>query len=164
MIILLLILAFTLWILGIWGCFNPVLPGPVLAWISLLVLFFMPEPLTLHASWLIVAGLFTIVVLILDFIIPGKMLKRKGGSKEAIRGANIGVWVGMFFGPFGVMFGPPIGAIIGELITNKPINQAIRSGIFAGLSFLLSTGVKLMLCLGFGFFLFRTLWIAVFRI
>lgn len=111
---ILYILAFIAVLLGLLGSFLPILPGPPLAWLGLLCLYFIPESgitsreLTLHGA--VMAG-----ITVLDYYIPIWGTKQFGGSQAGVRGATIGLVLGLFFAPLGLILGPFIGALLGEL-------------------------------------------------
>lgn len=146
--------ALLLWLLGVAGCFLPILPGPLLAYASLWIFVFLPEPFSISWPWLVFWGFFTGLVMLLDFILPGILVKRFKGSKAAIRGANWGAVVGLFFGPPGILLGPLVGAMLGELSQQPSLNKALSSGLAAFFAFFLGTGIKLMVAVGIGIHLF----------
>lgn len=97
-------------------------------------------------SWLIVFGVVTLAITILDYILPAYMTKRFGGTKAGERGAMAGVIVGMFLGPLGVILGPFFGAVIAELIYDKENKErAFKSGLGSFASFFVGTGIKMLL-------------------
>jgi len=127
----LLILGIILILLGIIGCLAPVLPGPPISYLGLIML---------HVSRF---GQFSIVVTILDYIVPIWGTRKFGGSKYGIRGATVGLIIGLFLGPVGIILGPLIGAIVGELIFKDDMNYAIKAGFGSLLGFLTGIGLKL---------------------
>lgn len=144
----LIILAIIFAIAGIVGSVVPGIPGPPLSWIGMLMVYFAgrvgdkPDPMTLACLliWLAV----TIIVSILDYIIPSKVTRLTGGHKAASTGALIGLFAGMFLTPVGVIAGSLIGAFLGELlVTNKGVWSAFKAGIGAFLGFMLGIGLKL---------------------
>lgn len=132
---LLIILAVILLILGIVGSLLPVLPGPPLSWLGLLLLKFIPS-VNQHLSWTIVVsvGLFTLLVFVLDNLLPVWSTRKMGGSRVVVWGAGIGFVVGFWFGPLGIIFGPFAGALIAGLISGSHIKAALKhaSGAFVG--------------------------------
>ena len=132
---LIIALAIILLIVGIVGSVLPVLPGPPLSWLGLLILKFVPS-VSHRLSWnvIIVVGLLTLVVVILDNVLPIWSTKRIGGNKKVVWGAGIGFVAGFWFGPLGIILGPFVGALIGGLISGSHINQALKhaSGAFIG--------------------------------
>ncbi|HKJ78566.1 MAG TPA: DUF456 domain-containing protein, partial [Prolixibacteraceae bacterium] len=104
---------------GILGGLLPVLPGPPLSYIGLLCLHFTNEH-AFTSKFLLFWAAITILVYILDFIIPAWGTKRFGGSRRGVWGSIIGLLIGLFFlGPVGIIIGPFAGAVIGELSTGK---------------------------------------------
>jgi len=92
----------------------------------------------------------TILILIIENVIPMWGTKKLGGSKAGIIGSTIGLFAGLFLltpitGPFSIIIGPFLGAMIGELITGKNFNIAMRSGFGSFIGFLAGTGLKLMI-------------------
>ncbi len=138
----LLILGIILMLIGIIGCLVPVLPGPPLSFLGLILLhaskFGNFAPITLIAL-----GAITVVVTILDYIVPIWGTKKFGGSKYGTRGATVGLIVGLFLGPVGIIIGPLLGAIVGELIFKDDMGYAIRAGFGSLLGFLTGIGLKL---------------------
>jgi uncharacterized protein YqgC (DUF456 family) len=140
--IALLILGIILMIIGIIGCLVPVLPGPPLSYLGLLLL---------HASRfgdftptiLIALAVVTVVVTILDYIVPVWGTKKFGGSKYGMRGATVGLIIGIFLGPAGIIIGPLFGAIVGELIFKDDMKYALKAGFGSLLGFLTGVGLKL---------------------
>lgn len=132
---LLITLAVILLIAGIAGSVLPILPGPPLSWLGLLILKFIPS-VSHQLSWslIIALGLFTLIVSILDNLLPIWSTKKNGGSKVVVWGAGLGFVAGFWFGPFGIIFGPFIGALIAGLISGSHIKSALKhaSGAFIG--------------------------------
>ncbi len=85
----------------------------------------------------------TIVVTLLDYIVPVWGTKKFGGSKYGTRGATVGLIIGLFLGPLGIIVGPFIGAFVGELIFKDDIRYALRAGFGSLLGFLTGIGLKL---------------------
>lgn len=132
---------------GLAGSILPVLPGPPLSYIALLVLHFSGYhefTSKFLISWLIV----TIVVVVLDYMIPIWGAKFSGGSKKGIWGATIGLIVGIiFFPPFGMILWSFIGAVVGEFLAGKEVGIALKAGIGTFIGFLAGTVAKLVVSL-----------------
>ena len=90
----------------------------------------------------------TIVVTILDYIIPAKFTRATGGTKAAERGSLIGTFVGLFFfPPMGILIGAFAGALVGEIVANgKDFPQALGPAFGAFLGFIFSTFLKIVVC------------------
>lgn len=122
----------------------PVLPGTVISYIGMLCVSFISyselSTLTL-ATW----GIVAVVVIVMDYVLPGYFSKKFGGTKAGVTGATIGTIAGIFFGPLGIIFGPFVGAVIGEMLAEKlTFNQALTVGFGSMLSFLVGTLFKLI--------------------
>lgn len=129
---------------GILGCVLPVIPGPPLSYLGLLLLHFT-EKYQFSPRFLIIWAVITGVVYALDYIIPAWGTKKFGGSKRGVWGSIIGLVIGLFFfPPFGIIIGPFVGAVVGELTVGKDSNAALKSGFGSFLGFLLGTLLKLI--------------------
>lgn len=146
-----------LMLLGILGSFLPVLPGPPLSYAGLLALQLLPEPAYSTRFLLIYAGL-TLLVTVIDYVVPVYGSKRLGASKYGIWGSTIGLIAGLFFfPPFGIIVGPFLGAVAGELIHGKNTYDALKSGLGAFLGFVTGTLLKLAFCLWLTYHFIRVL-------
>ena len=144
--VILAILAVLLIVVGIVGCIVPILPGVALAYVGYLCCYFCSfSDISTTSVWVYLA--LTIVVSIADYILPVYMTKVAGGSKAGERGARAGLIVGMLLGSIvGAIFGPFFGAVVGELIADpSDVKRAFKSGAGSFVSFLLGTGVKIIL-------------------
>lgn len=142
--ILLITLGIIMLLVGLAGCILPVLPGPPLTYIALLLLHFTKAH-EFSTRFLVIWAIVAIVVTIIDNVIPIWGTKKYGGSKKAIWGSMIGLLIGLFaFPPFGIIIGPFVGAVVGELIEGKETKDAIRSGFGAFMGFLGGTLLKLI--------------------
>ncbi|MCJ7447279.1 MAG: DUF456 domain-containing protein [Bacteroidales bacterium] len=138
----LLILGIVLMIIGIIGCLVPVLPGPPLSFLGLIALQGTRFG-DFNSTTLIILAAITIVVTILDYIVPIWGTKKFGGSKYGTRGATVGLIIGLFLGPVGIIVGPLLGAIVGELIFKDDMGYAVKAGFGSLLGFLTGIGLKL---------------------
>jgi uncharacterized protein YqgC (DUF456 family) len=154
----LLITSFCLLIIGILGSFLPILPGPPISWVGLLLLY-LTKGIAINYWVLGVTLCIALFVVVLDYIIPAKGTKRFGGSKYGVWGTNIGLVIGLFFPPIGFIIGAFIGALIGELIYDKQDqNRAFKAATGSFLGFLAGTFIKLVVCFAYlGLFL-RLVW------
>ncbi|TDN99907.1 DUF456 domain-containing protein [Sunxiuqinia elliptica] len=129
---------------GILGGVLPVLPGPPLSYVGLILLH-LTERYQFSTKFLVIWGIITVVVYLLDYFIPVWGTKKFGGSKRGVWGSIIGLLVGMFlFPPFGIIVGPFAGAVLGELSGGKQSKEALRSGFGSFVGFLVGTLLKLI--------------------
>ena len=145
---LLIVIGLILNIIGIVGVILPALPGIVLNYIALILLYIAKGEVEYNLRMLIVFGMLTLSVTLLDYILPLMGARKYGASRMGVWGAVIGMLVGiLFFPPFGIIFGLLIGAFLGELIAGKEQSQALRAGFATFLGSLTSMVVKLLLAI-----------------
>lgn len=140
-------LGFICIIVGLLGSFLPVLPGPSLSWVGLALLYF--TKVVPANYWILgIALLITIIISVLDYVIPAKGTKKFGGSSYGIWGTNIGLVIGIFVPiPFGFLIGPFVGALVGELIYDyKDHNRALKAAAGSFVGFLASSFMKFVIC------------------
>lgn len=149
--ILLYILSGICLLLGFAGCFLPILPGPPVAYVGLLLLQ-ATERVQFTVGQLVVWGVLVVVVQVLDYVTPILGTKYSGGSKWGNWGCVAGTIVGIFlFAPWGILLGPFVGALVGELLGGKTFDEAMKAGFGAFLGFLVSVVLKVGLC---GYFVY----------
>ncbi|MBO4434052.1 MAG: DUF456 domain-containing protein [Bacteroidales bacterium] len=143
------IIAIVLGIVGIIGSIVPGLPGPPVSWFGMLALYIWgggthaghPMTLTLLLVWLAI----TVIITILDYIVPSYFTKVTGGSKYGGIGAAIGLIGGMIFTPIGMILGALLGAFIAEFIfAQKDAGSSAKSALGAFLGFMCGMGMKLI--------------------
>ncbi len=145
MSVFLAILAILLGVIGLLGSVVPVLPGPPLSWIGLLIMSFTKY--ADMAAWFIILWLaVTVVVTLLDNFLPVLMTKKFGGSRQATIGTFAGIVLGMFiFPPWGMIIFPFFGALVGELVGNRSEGHvALRVAMGAFIAFIGGVGIKLV--------------------
>lgn len=132
-------------LIGILGCVLPVLPGVPLAYCGLLLLHATDK---VQFSWqfLVIWAVVTIIVQVLDSVVPIWGTKKFGGSKMGVWGSTIGLLVGLFFGPWGIVLGPFLGAVLFELIDGKNTRLALKAGWGSFVGLMTGTILKLICC------------------
>ena len=143
--IALLVIAFILMLIGIIGCIVPGLPGTPIAYVGLWIAQ-ATEYVDFSWKFLLIWGIVTIVISVLDYVVPAWGTKQFGGTKWGVWGSPIGVFVGLFAGPWGVILGPLVGAVIGELLGGKAAQEALRAGWGSFVGILFGTILKLIAC------------------
>lgn len=135
--------------LGLIGCVIPALPGPIFAFLAL-ILISIPGAWELYAVWLLVLlGVLAVATMILDNVLPAVSSKKAGAGKAGVWGSVVGMIAGSFvFPPFGTIIGAFVGALLGEMVFNKENKEPMKAalGVFKGtmlaiLMKLLVTGV-----------------------
>lgn len=148
--IVLIVLGLLLLLTGLVGCILPVLPGPPISYAGMILLWWARDWQAESFGWpaMIVLGLLTVIVTVLDFVVPAWGAKRYGASKSGVWLSVIGMLVGMvFFPPFGMLVGAFAGALAGELMAGRREGEAAKAawGVFIGT--MAGVGLKLAVSL-----------------
>ena len=146
------ILAVLAGIIGILGSVLPALPGPPLSWVGMLLLYFWGGTNShgdeMSLTILLVMLGVTILVSVLDYVIPSYLTRVTGGSKAAEWGTFIGMIFGIFvMPPWGMIIFSVLGAFLAEILfANKNGSEALKSALGSLLGFIVGTGLKLVAC------------------
>lgn len=142
--IVLIILGLLFALIGLVGCILPVIPGPPLSFFALIILSYAKNWEPFSSTFLIIMAGLTIVVTILDYVVPASGAKKYGASKLGIWGSIIGMLFGLFFfPPWGMLIGAIGGALAGELAAGKEVKKALRAGWGVFVGNMVSIGLKL---------------------
>ena len=142
--------------IGLLGVILPVLPGTIPSFGGMLCAYFV-QGSTITMTQLVVCGALSIIVVVLDYLLPGYFTKLFGGTKAGITGATIGTFVGFLFGIPGIILGPFFGAVIGEMVGSKTtLDNAINIGLGSMLSFLVGSGIKLIVGIYMMFYIIKS--------
>ncbi len=150
--ILWIFLSVVLMLIGFAGCILPVLPGPILCFAGLMVAQ-LTDWVNPSTSTLTILGVITVLVLILDNIVPIWGTKKFGGTSAGLWGSGIGLAVAVIvlpllgivlgpFGLFGVILGPLVGAYVGEKIGGTEDHVAVKAAFGSFVGFLAGTFLK----------------------
>lgn len=156
-LILLGILCLLLALAGIVGTVLPALPGPPLSWAGLLVAY-LSFPGYVSPTQLWTMAVLTVLAQVFDYVAPVWMTKAGGGSKAATTGSTVGLLLGLFFMPAGLIVGPILGAFVGEMMSSNRMGRALWVALLSFCSFVLTTGLKLVICLLMTFYSVMALW------
>ncbi|GIV36787.1 MAG: membrane protein [Cyclobacteriaceae bacterium] len=151
------VIALVLMITGLVGCIVPLLPGPPLSYLGLLVLQLRQEPpftLRFMLLWLAVV----VVVQVLDYVFPLLAARKFGGTRYGVWGCAAGLLAGFWFGPAGIVAGPFIGALAGELLYSGNTSQALRSAVGSFAGFVFSTLLKFITSGIMTWYVVKALW------
>ena len=152
-----LILGILFVLAGIVGSILPMLPGPPLSYVGLLIQQFKSEP-PYTVSFLVIWGVITIVVFVIDYVVPAYGTRKFGGTRYGMWGSTIGLLLGLFFVPWGIILGPFVGAFLGEMIASNKSNQAFRAAVGSFIGFIVGTLLKLIACVVMGWYLLAPVW------
>lgn len=158
-----IIVGILLIIVGFVGSVLPVLPGPPLAFVSLLLLVFVDNAKAKmgfnHYAWLIALGVITIFITAADYYMPIWGARKFGGTKAGSRGTTIGLLLAVVLavmtsglGAILIILGPFVGAYLGEKITGQTPQVALKSAKGSFLGFLVGTLMKVLLVTAIGIY------------
>jgi len=142
---------------GLLGCFLPILPGPPLAYASLLFAQLTDEK-HFTTNFLIVWGLIVVGVTALDYFIPPLATKKFGGTRYGIIGSTLGIIVGIFvFPPLGIIVFPFVFAFLAELIGGSENSVALKAAMGSFLGFVTGVLIKLTVTITIGYYFFTAI-------
>lgn len=160
--IALIVIAGICMLVALIGCVLPALPGPLLAYAGFLMLHFT-EAFEFETKHLVIATVLTALCIVLDYVMPSWCTKRFGGSKWGAWGSIVGLIAGLIFPiPGGFIVGTFLGAVVGELMSGRNNRDALKSGIGSFVGFILSTGLKLAVVIGFCWVYVKYVWSLLF--
>ncbi|MFB0564372.1 MAG: DUF456 domain-containing protein [Candidatus Aminicenantaceae bacterium] len=123
-------------VIGLIGCVVPGIAGPPFSFLALILLSFAKGWEPFSPEFLIGMAALTLVVTVLDYIVPAVGAKKLGASRYGFWGAIIGMIIGLIYAPpLGMIIGAFLGAIIGELLKGKSGFEALKAGwgVFIGI-------------------------------
>lgn len=131
-------------VVGLIGCFIPVLPGPTLNLISLVMLHFYAGASSVSLTLVGWMCLLVLIAMGMDNLLPIITARAGGSSRYGIIGASIGLLAGIFFfPPFGIVLGAFTGALAGEYYGQRSKSAAFKAGVATIVGFGLSLAFKL---------------------
>ncbi|MCQ9288886.1 DUF456 domain-containing protein [Staphylococcus gallinarum] len=134
---ILIILAFVVAFIGL---IKPIIPSVLVLWIGFLIYQFGFH--NHHLTWVFYVSmiLFTIFILLADFLMNKYFVNKFGGSKLSEYAALVGVIIGCFvFPPFGIIIIPFVAVLIVELIQEPNLSQALKASFGSVIAFLASS-------------------------
>jgi hypothetical protein len=142
--IFLIILGLCFALIALAGCILPFIPGPSLSFLALITLSYAKNWEPFSSTFLIIMAGLTVLVTILDYIVPAAGAKKYGASKLGMWGSIIGMLIGLFFfPPWGMIIGAIVGVLAVELITGKEGKDALMAGWGVFVGNLIVIGIKL---------------------
>jgi len=146
-------------LLGFIGSFAPVIPGPITAWLGLLILH-QTSFLNPNVQFLVITFIVAIGVFILDYFIPMIGAKKFEGTRWGVIGSTVGLIIGLIFlGPLGILMGAFFGALVGELVHDSSNHRTALLAAFGSLiGFLTGVLLKFSVTLIYAIYFFKILW------
>lgn len=142
------IVALVLVAAGVAGTVLPVLPGPILVFLGILIVAWSGDFTRIGAATLVLLGVLTAVAHVIDLVSGVVGARYFGASGRAVVGAGLGVLAGLFLGLPGLIIGPFVGAAAGELSTRRDLGAAGRTGLAVWIGFLVGTAAKVAIVVG----------------
>ncbi len=147
MTIALIVLGLLTALMGLAGCILPIIPGPPVSFLALIILSLAKNWEPFGPAFLMIMGGLAVLVTILDYVVPVVGAKKYGASRLGVWCSIIGMLIGVFlFPPFGVFIGGFVGAMVGELLAGKEGRQSLRAAWGAFVGNLVNVGLKLAYC------------------
>ncbi|PTI40869.1 DUF456 domain-containing protein [Staphylococcus casei] len=137
---LLIIVAF---ILAFVGLIKPIIPSVLVLWVGFLIYQFGFH--NGHLSWIFYVSmiLFTVFILVADFLMNKYFVNKFGGSKMSEYAALVGVIIGCFvFPPFGIIIIPFVAVLIVEMIQEPNLAKALKASFGSVVAFLASSAAQ----------------------
>jgi uncharacterized protein len=124
-----LIIASFLVVLGILGSSVPAMPGPILSFLGIAILFFA-KPDSVSSMAFLLFGLGVVFLFVLDYVGPILGAKFSGASRNGVWGVVIGGILGLlFFPPLGIFLGAFLGAFLTETWSGKKYPEAFLAAL-----------------------------------
>jgi hypothetical protein len=122
-------------IVGLIGCIVPILPGPIVSYVALVLISIVAGWDLYSVATLVVLAVLAVGTTLLDSVLPAVSSKRAGAGRAGVWGSIIGMLIGtIFFPPFGMIIGAFVGAFAAELLFNRQNRAPLRAavGVFKG--------------------------------
>lgn len=145
-------------LLGIAGSVLPVIPGPLTAWVGLLLLH-CTATVAMDYTFLSLTFFVALLVFIFDQFISIWGVKKFGGNRKSVIGSVVGLIIGfLFLGPLGLLIGPFFGAFFGGFWGNQTFKESLRSAFGALVGFITGSALKFLLGILYLIFYVRICW------
>ena len=128
--LIILLVSFSFFFIGLLGSFFPIVPGPILSFIGFLLLhFFTPFKLEDPIFWISIISVSVFFVTISDYFFQIIGVKKMGGGKYSIWGVTIGALFGLIFFPtiISIFLGPFLGGFFGSLLDSRDEMKKMKS-------------------------------------
>lgn len=141
-----IVISFVLIILGILGIFMPVLPGPILILIGIVLYGFTTDFTVITFNWIVIFAILTFITILVDYLASFFTAKKFNVSTWGMIGMALGGFGGLIvLNVIGLLIGQVIGLIIGEVLSGKELIQAIKAGSAGVVGYIISLAVKILI-------------------
>lgn len=127
-------------VLAFIGLIKPIIPSILVLWVGFLIYQFGFHNGNLSWVFYVSMILFTVFILVADFIMNKYFVNKFGGSKLSELVALVGVIVGCFvFPPFGIIIVPFVAVLVVEMIQEPNLTKALKASFGSVVAFLASS-------------------------
>lgn len=122
------------------GLIKPIIPSVLVLWVGFLIYQFGFHNGQLSWVFYVSMVIFTVFILVADFIMNKYFVNKFGGSKLSEYTALVGVIVGCFvFPPFGIIIVPFVAVLVAEMIQEPNLTKALKASMGSVMAFLASS-------------------------
>lgn len=127
-------------VLAFIGLIKPIIPSVLVLWVGFLIYQFGFHNGNLSWVFYVSMILFTVFIVVADFIMNKYFVNKFGGSKLSELVALVGVIVGCFvFPPFGIIIVPFVAVLVVEMIQEPNLTKALKASFGSVVAFLASS-------------------------
>lgn len=127
-------------VLAFIGLIKPIIPSVLVLWVGFLIYQFGFHNGNLSWVFYVSMILFTVFILVADFIMNKYFVNKFGGSKLSELVALVGVIVGCFvFPPFGIIIVPFVAVLVVEMIQEPNLTKGLKASFGSVVAFLASS-------------------------
>ena len=156
--IILFVSGLILCLIGITGSFVPVIPGPFISWLAILIIN-LTDAVEFNLNFVLITLSVAVAIGLIDYLIPIIGVKKLGGTKSGQVGTFVGLVLAIIMiGPFGILVGPFIGALIGEMASKKSFSDSLKPAFGSLVGVVAGSMIKLCLTLSYLFFYLNIFW------
>jgi len=122
-------------LVGLIGSVVPVIPGPLLAFVAILLVEWASGWTVYSVLTLVALGVMVVVASLLDNILPATSSRRAGAGRAGVVGSVVGMIAGsLLLGPLGTIVGAFLGAYAGEILFHRENEEPLKAalGVFRG--------------------------------
>ena len=156
--IILFVSGLILCLIGITGSFVPVIPGPFISWLAILIIN-LTDAVEFNLNFVLITLSVAVAIGLIDYLIPIIGVKKLGGTKSGQVGTFVGLVLAIIMiGPFGILVGPFIGALIGEMASKKSFSHSLKPAFGSLVGVVAGSMIKFCLTLTYLFFYLNIFW------
>ncbi|MGM0674978.1 MAG: DUF456 domain-containing protein [Spirochaetota bacterium] len=122
-------------IVGLIGCVVPVLPGPIVSYLALVLISLAGGWDLYSVATLIILAVLAVGTTVMDSALPAMSSRKAGAGRAGVWGSILGMLIGtIFFPPFGMIIGAFLGALVFEIVFNPENRAPLKAamGVFKG--------------------------------